>query len=500
MRLPRVETSYGRVAGRRADGVDVFLGIPFAAPTGGANRFRAPRAPEPWTGVRDADAAGDAAPQVALDAGVLPGMEVGAQSEDCLSLNVYTPAADGGRRPVMVWIHGGAFAIGSGSQSIYDGRALARRGDVVVVTIHYRLGALGFLDLAARFGEEAAESSNLGLRDQLAALAWVRENIAAFGGDPDDVTLFGESAGAMSVGALLGCPAARGLFRRAILQSGAAHCVHAREDAARVLDRFLHELGETELAALRAAPLERILRAQLACTLAADELDVLLPFQPVAGDALLPRPPLDAVRDGSAAGVPMLIGTTTDEWSLFAFMDPGLPGLDEAGFAERVAARVGSEAALRVVEAYRKQAPAGAPSDHFVALETDFVFRVPALRLADAQSRHAPVYVYEFAWRSPAQDASLGACHALDLPFVFDSLATPGMADFAGAGPDAEALRDAVMDAWLGFARGAHPGGAPASDWPRHDAASRPTLVFDRALRVGRAPREETFRVWEGLR
>jgi para-nitrobenzyl esterase len=304
----------------------------------------------------------------------------------------------------------------------------------------------------------------------------------------------------MSVGALLGCPAAAGRFRRAILQSGACHSVHRPEDAARVLDAFLGEAGVADLAGLRAAPLERILRAQLVCTLRAAELGVLLPFQPVVGDDLLPRPPLEAVCAGSAAGASMLIGTTSDEWSLFGFMDPDLETLDDAGFAARVVARVGAEVAPRVVEAYRKQAPAGTPAEHFVALETDFVFRVPALRLADAQARHAPVYVYEFAWRSPAQGGALGACHAIDLPFVFGTLDAPGVAAFAGSGGDAERLRDAAMDAWAGFARGAHPHDAPLPDWPRHDPETRPSLVFDREIRVDLARRDAPFRAWEGLR
>ncbi len=497
---PRVEIATGRLEGRRADGVDRFLGIPFAQPPTGARRFRAPEPAEPWSGVRAADACGAAAPQNALDVGVLPGMEVGRQAEDCLFLNVYTPAADAGRRPVMVWIHGGAFLLGAGSQLLYDGAALARRGDVVVVTINYRLGALGFLDLEARFGAEFADASNLGVLDQIAALAWVRENVSRFGGDPHSVTIFGESAGGMSVGTLLGSPAARGLFQRAIAQSGAAHNTHDREASARVADFFLRALGSSEARALRDASVEQILAAQLRCTLRVGELGVLLAFQPTAGGVALPEPPLAAVRGGNAAGVPVLVGTTRDEWRLFEFLDPGQREMDDAGFLARAAERVGREAAAALCDVYRKDAPDAAPADHFAAFETDRVFRVPAVRLAAAQAAHAMVYGYEFAWPSPARHGALGACHAVELPFVFGTLGAPGMAAFSGSGADAERLSEVVIGAWAAFARRGDPSCAAIPRWPRHDPATRPTLILDRHPRVELAPRDRTLRAWEGLR
>ncbi len=497
---PRVEVAAGRLEGRRADGVDCFLGIPFAQAPIGARRFRAPEPALPWSGVRVAAAFGAAAPQNALDVGVLPGMEVGAQAEDCLFLNVYTPAADAGRRPVMVWIHGGAFVLGAGSQLLYDGRALARRGDVVVVTINYRLGALGFLDLETQSGGEFAGVANLGLLDQIAALAWVRENIARLGGDPHNVSIFGESAGGMSVGTLLGSPAARGLFQRAIPQSGAAHNAHDRETSARVADFFLRALGSADPRALRDAPVERILAAQLQCTLRVGELGVLLAFQPTAGTAVLPEPPLAAVRAGNAAGVPVLVGTTRDEWRLFEFLDPGQREMDDAGFLARAVDRVGREAAAVLTDVYRKDAPDAAPADHFAAFETDRVFRVPAVRLADAQAAHAPVYGYEFAWSSPARGGTLGACHAVELPFVFGTLDAPGMAAFSGSGPDAERLSGVMMDTWAAFARGGDPSHAGIGPCPRHDPATRPTLIIDRDSRVALAPRDRTLRAWEGIR
>ena len=496
---PRVEIATGRLEGRRVDGVDRFLGIPFAQSPTGARRFRPPEPAAPWSGVRAADAFGGAAPQNALDVGVLPGMQVGRQSEDCLYLNVYTPAADPGRRPVMVWIHGGAYVLGAGSQLIYDGAPLARRGDVVVVTVNYRLGALGYLDLEPRFGAEFAGSANLGVLDQIAALAWVRENIARFGGDPGNVTIFGESAGGMSVGTLLGCPAARGLYQRAIPQSGAAQNAHDRETSARVADFYLNALGASDARALRAATVDQILAAQLQCTLRIGELGVLLAFQPSAGAPTLPDLPLDAVREGNAAGVATLVGTTRDEWRLFEFLDPGHREMSDAGFLERAVTRVGREAAATLTDVYRKDAPDAAPGDHFAAFETDRVFRVPAVRLADAQSQHAPVYGYEFAWCSPARSGALGSCHAIELPFVFGTLAAPGMAAFSGSGAEAERLSGVMMDAWAAFARSGDPSHADLPVWPQHDPATRPTMILERDAHLALAPRDRTLRAWEGI-
>jgi len=497
---PRVEIASGRLEGGRADGVDRFLGIPYALPPIGARRFRAPEPAAPWSGVRAATEFSGAAPQNALDVGVLPGMEVGRQDEDCLYLNVYTPAADAGRRPVMVWIHGGAFVLGAGSQLLYDGAALARRGDVVLVTINYRLGVLGFLDLEVRFGSGFAGADNLGLRDQIAALEWVRANIAAFGGDPENVTIFGESAGGMSVGALLGSPAASGLFHRAIPQSGAAHNAHDRGASARVADLFLGAFGSEDPRALRDASVERILKAQLQCTLHLGELGLLLAFQPVAGAGVLPGPPFAAVRAGNAAGVPVMVGTTRDEWRLFEFLDPRQREMSDEGFLKRAAERVGRGAAASLCDAYRKDAPDAAPADHFAAFETDRVFRVPAVRLADAQAQHAPVYGYEFAWPSPAKRGALGACHAIELPFVFGTLDAPGMAAFSGSGPEAERLSGLIMDAWAAFARRGDPSCTALPRWQRHDPATRPTMILDRESRLELAPRDRTLRAWEGLR
>ncbi|MBW2393696.1 MAG: carboxylesterase/lipase family protein [Deltaproteobacteria bacterium] len=503
-----VETRSGKIEGTQSDGLSVFRGVPFARPPVGALRFRAPVREESWTGVRKAFEFGTSAPQnpILLP---LPGMDVGATDEDCLYLNVYTPAADAESRPVMVWIHGGGFAIGSASQVIYDGAPLARRGDVVVVTINYRLGPLGFLHLADECPGLEDAVGNLGLRDQVAALEWVQENIAAFGGDPQNVTIFGESAGGMSVGSLLGAPSAAGLFQRAIPQSGAAHNVHDRETANRVARKFLEslEVAPADAAgALRDISTAKLLEAQKKMALELGTSVGLLPLQPSVDGDFLPEPPLDAIQAGAARGVDLMIGTNLDEWKLFGFLDAGLATLDDAGLLDRCVNQLGDEAAAkRVVDAYR-DASAGAeaqtPKDLYFAIETDRVFRMPAIRLAEAQQRHHDgVFMYLFTWESPMMGGALGSCHAVELPFVFGKLEEDGADQFAGSGPEAERLSAQLMDAWLAFARGGDPShpGLPDGRWPVYEAERRMTLRIGRDATHEQGPADQEREAWDGL-
>jgi len=502
------ETDRGRVAGREQHGVQIFRGIPYARPPLGALRFAAPEPAEPWSGVREAFEFGPSAPQNPLML-PLPGLDVGPTDEDCLSLNVYTPAADGRRRPVLVWIHGGGFVIGSGSQTIYDGSPLARRGDAVVVTLNYRLGSLGFLYLNDLFPEASGLAANAGLRDQVAALAWVQRNIAAFGGDPANVTLFGESAGGMSVATLLGAPAARGLFARAIAQSGAAHNVHTRDVASRVTEHFLGQLAGSPrdaLAALRSASPARLCEVQQQTMQQLGTALGLLPFQPVVDGEFLPRPPLEAIRAGSAAGVALLTGTTRDEWKLFRLLDASLRGFDEARLRERIAQHVPPDRLEPLLAAYRGvtvRPPDSWPVEALFAFETDRVFRMPALRLAEAQSSQpgASAFVYQFDRASPALGGLLGACHAVELPFVFGVLDLEGAKLFAGSDPDSRRLSDRVMDAWLAFARDGDPGhdDLAGGAWEAFDATRRATLLLDRDCALAFAPDEARRAAWEEL-
>ncbi|MCL4685460.1 carboxylesterase/lipase family protein [Myxococcota bacterium] len=499
-----VETDFGKLLGTEADGVRRFLGIPYAQPPLGEHRFRPPAPPTPWSGARDATRFGGSAPQPGLMLAALPGMDVGPQDEDCLFLNVYAPVAarPGDRKPVLVWIHGGGFVIGSGSQGIYDGGGLVRRGDVVVVTINYRLGVLGFLDLGEQ-GDLA--TANAGILDQVAALRWVQRHIATFGGDPDNVTIFGESAGGMSVGTLLGCPAARGLFHKAIAQSGACHAVHAdREASSAVTAAVLSTLGlaSPNVRQLREVPVEKLLAAQqqVSMQMLTTGGKHLLPFQPIVDGDTLPRHPIDAVRAGSAAGVPLLIGTNRDEWNLFGFLDPELRQLDADRIAARVQRRLPHADGAQLVAGYRASRPEADWSALWFAIETDRVFRIPAIRLAEAQAPHAPaVHAYWFTWPSPGFGGRLGACHAIDVPFVFGGLHLAGADQFVGTGPAADRLAGQTMDAWLAFARSGAPGHPGLPDWPGYAPPRRATLELGPTCQLHEDPQSQDRQLWPHL-
>ncbi len=494
-----VETRTGRIEGFQDAGLEIFLGIPYAAPPVGRRRFRGPEAPEPWSGVRDAKQYGASAPQAALELGAtLPGFSVGPQSEDCLSLNVFTQAADAGKRPVMVWIHGGAFTLGSGSQKMYDVRPLARAG-VVAVTINYRLGALGYLHLAG-LDPALDTSACAGILDQVAALEWVRDNIAEFGGDPGEVTIFGESAGGMSVGTLLGMPRAKGLFHRAIPQSGAAHSASGSETATRVAETFLDELGLSagSIEKVWDVPVDAVLSAQQR---SADRLPMpqrLRAYRPVVDGRTLEQPPIDAIRAGLAADVPVLVGACRDEERLFTLWDPAAQELDDAGVAKRMDERQPGHGA-RLVEAYRSARGDGPSAyDLYCAIETDRVFRIPAVRLAEAQAAHQlQTWAYLVTWEAQAMGGKLGACHGVDLPFVLGMVGSKAAGIFAGSGPEAERLQQEMMKAWLGFARSGDPNHDALCSWPRHDEARRATMFFGRDSHVEDSPFETERQAWQ---
>ncbi|MDQ2902972.1 MAG: carboxylesterase/lipase family protein [Chloroflexota bacterium] len=484
-----VETRYGKVRGTQDGPVQVWKGIPFARPPVGALRFRPPQPPEPWSEVRDATEFSLSSPQVAMP-GIF-GSEPVPASEDCLYLNIWSPAADGGKRPVLVWIHGGAFEGGSGSTPWYDGSAFARHGDVVVVTINYRLGALGFLYLAESGGEAYGSSGNNGILDQVAALEWVRDNIAAFGGDPARVTVFGESAGAMSIGTLLAMPAARGLFQQAILQSGAAHSVMDREKATRRAQRFMDFAGADNVATLLEKPLDALLDAQSKLMKSTSGLA----FMPVVDGVVLPQAPIEAITAGSARDVRVLIGSNRDEWKLFTLMDHSQAEVNEtelkATFGE------GASEALATYNAAQTETSA---STVWESIITDRTFRIPALRVAEAQVRQdAPVWVYRFDWRSPSFGGMLGAGHALEIVFVWDNLDKPGAEFFTGDAPTRQPLAERMHAAWIAFARDGDPITPQLPPWPAYNLQERPTMIFDEQCQVENDPQAAERKVWEGV-
>jgi para-nitrobenzyl esterase len=498
--MTKVQTQKGFLEGERREGHVAFLGVPFAKPPLGALRFRAPEPAEPWAGVRSALAFGPSSMQASSALMHVPGPF----SEDCLYLNVYTPAIDTAKRPVFFWIHGGSFVLGSGSEALYDGGRLAARGDIVVVTVSYRLGALGFSHWSQEERARLGVRSNAGLLDQIAALRWVQSNIAAFGGDPEAITIAGESAGAYSVANLLAMPEARGLFQRAIAQSG-ARLERGTGDPmrfSRALRRVL-EVSDEKLEALWDLPAERILNAQHAAAASETGGAAINTFAPVHDGDTQPLPLSEAIPSGASARVPLLIGTNRDEMNLF--LGAALKKLDEPiAEASLLASLAGlvpgtPEPRLRaLLEVYRRSRSARElpHSDRalLAAISTDALWRVPSFRFAEAHRKHQPAtFHYLFTYRSPAMRGALGAFHGLELPFVFGTLDAPGQAQLAGTGEPQERLSERMMDAWIAFTRSGEP------SWPAYDEAQRSTMVFDLHSALERAPYEEERAAWDDL-
>ena len=509
---PTVTTGLGTARGVWLDDVARFGGLPFAAPPVGDLRFRPPAPPQVWEGERDATGFGHVSPQNPSMLSALLGEEPETQSEDCLYLNVWTtaPGRPTAGLPVMVWIHGGGFEMGSGSSPMYHGEEFARSG-VVLVSVNYRLGSLGFLELGHLDGSYAGSGNN-GLLDQVAALEWVRDHIAEFGGDPRDVTIFGESAGAMSVSLLLAMPAAKGLFHRAVAQSGALSAARTPEHATKDADEFLGRTGATDIDAVLALSTEELLAAHaaVAATRVGNPEEAIaehgsplsfLAFRPVADGLSVPADPLAAVADGAAAGVSLVVGTNLDEWKLFSLM--AAPVADEAALKTRMALIVDDPD--KAVEVYQEAYPGLTPGDLESFFLTDEVFRMPAVELADAQTPHAPVFQYRFDWRSPAWGGMLGAAHAIEIPFVFNCVADPKLAVFVGDEPPAE-LAQRVHDAWVSFAATGIPTVRGLDEWPALGATGggRPVLLFsggeDGADQLADDPVSLTREFWASAR
>ncbi|MGH9417014.1 MAG: carboxylesterase/lipase family protein [Terriglobales bacterium] len=466
---PLLVTTSGPVRGSWAQGLAVFRGIPYAAAPTGALRFQPPRPPAPWTAALVATANPPACPQLQNAQG-LPAI-----SEDCLRLNVWTPALDHARRPVMVWIHGGEFAEGGNYVHAYDGAALARAGNLVVVDVQYRLGALGFLELAEIGGKDYAASGNLGLLDQIAALRWVRTNAGALGGDRGNITVFGESAGGSSIANLLAAPAARGLFQKAILESPATPGEYTGMARADQIARALMQLaGVSTVAELQRLPLDTLLSAQKKL---GDYYNPLTEFCAVNDGLFTPQPVLRMLLEGSAAEVPVLIGTNGDELKSSRASAPA-----EAPFIAALARVFGGRAAL-VAHTYEHDfGSVAAAEDQFSGDES---FRIPAIQQAEALSRTQPVWMYLFTYDAPPN----GPEHTAEIRFVFGNL--PASWPNAAAN---QRVSQAMQTAWIAFARTGNPG------WPRYDAKRRQTMEFGATPQDVSDPRGAERKLWAGVR
>jgi len=512
---PVAETASGKIRGRAVDGVNAFKGVPYGAPTVGRNRFMPPTKPEPWAGVRDAHDWAGHAPQWPSSLKQRPELadlsgprDTVPESEDCLTLNLWTRGlADGAKRPVMVWYHGGAFAFGSANMPRLDGTRLAANHDVVVVTVNQRLNILGHLHLADLAGEELAASGNAGTLDMLAALQWVRENIERFGGDPGNVTIFGQSGGGAKVSTLLAMPDARGLFHRAIVMSGAAIRLTERERAGKLADAVLKQLGLTrgQLDQLQTLPFERLIAAidparEMVGPPASPRLD-RYDFGPVVDGAVLPAHPFDPAAPDVSADIPVLVGGTKDEMGSYLAPDEKVweRTLTEDELRARVAAVPGVGAAAdRVIDTYRRLHPGANPAERLISTLTDSNFRIRTLTLADrkAAKARAPVWLYSFDWETPVFGGRLKAFHALDVPFVFDTIDVVGSTD---RGTVAHDLARRISTTWATFARTGKPDNAAIPRWPVYTQAERATLILDRECRVENDYGRETRLLWKEL-
>ena len=491
-----ITTKNGKIQGYSENGLQIFKGIPFAEPPVGDLRFKPPIAKKPWDGALETTKYSACAFQGYSELEEWIGKSA-PESEDCLYLNVWTPATDAGKRPVMVWIHGGAFLMGTGSDPMYDGSTLARRGDVVIVTINYRLGFFGFPYIKGKV-------ANLGSLDQILALKWVRDNIKLFGGDPNNVTIFGESAGGYSVVSLCSMPAAKGLFRRVIAES-APMIDPAVSD--KITVKILRKLGVKgdDFNELREKPAQEIIAIQNKI-FASDPTNIMA-LRPLIEGEIWPKHPLKAFQDGDCADIELMIGTNLDEIKLFTAMkvlSTLAAGGDNvlAGFLGTL--KVNPEKSKEIIATYKEARSAKnlsiKPKDLFDAILTDVTFRISTIRLLEAQSSHQPhTYSYLFTWPSPGLNGILGSSHALELPFVFGTLDSPTFKDFVVVNPTTKALSEKIMDAWIAFARTGNPSHKSIPKWPAYDTKKRATMALGEKCDVINAPFDKERAVWDSL-
>jgi para-nitrobenzyl esterase len=493
------ETSLGKVRGIDNAGIKTFKGIPYGVSTAGSNRFMPPIDPGKWTGVRDALEYGHSAPQ--RDPAAQPangGLGVAAQGlpvegEDCLVLNVWTPAVnDGRKRPVMFWCHGGGFATGSGSSPDTDGTNLARRGDVVVVTINHRLNVLGFANLS-EFSRDFAASGDNGMLDIVHALKWVRTNIAHFGGDPNTVMIFGQSGGGRKVETLLAMPSAKGLFHRATIESGAALQVAGRDLAMRNAEKLLAKLGisKSDVRELQKLPVEKIMAAYFAVIRDQPGVDQTVSgFVPSVDGKILPQQPFQPAASPVSADVPVMIGNTRTEMTLFANNDPEAFRLIDDGLTKRIGDMLGGNS-QEMIALYRKLNPSATPSDIYFLIASDYRYGGPTMKIAERRAAlgKGPVYLYYFKWETPVQGGRLKSPHTMEIPFAFDNVKISTR--LTGGGPEAMALADKLSDTWIAFARTGNPNTAKLPHWPAFNSSDRATMVIDNTSEVVNDPLRE---------
>jgi para-nitrobenzyl esterase len=491
-----VATQHGLLRGTMAgDSVCVWHGVQYAKQPVGNLRFSAPQPLDSWTGVKDATVIGHIAPQTRRAT-----KDLDKQGEDCLSLNIWSPAADGKKRPVMVWIHGGGFLVGSGTSPLYDGANLSKNGDVVVVNVNYRLGALGFLYFNDIKGDKKGFDDNLGIRDQVAALQWVKENIAAFGGDPETVTIFGESAGAISVLTLMNVPSAKGLFKRAIVESGAPESIFQPKTATELTLRYMKMLGVSpdSLDKMKSVSTDSlvIVMDRLINELMHEPTTVKV-LAPTIDGTFIPGDLMTAIKAGKAAGVDLMIGTNKDEATLLAIRRIGITPRNSEELAPYLA-NMTPESRKNLTATY-KHYPHKAG---VMEMTTDGIFAIPSIRFSEMQTAYAPTYMYRFDWSSPLlKMVGLKACHGLELPFVFGTLDKgPGKLFAIGASRKViHRISKQMQTSWVNFARYGNPNPTGKSEWEKYNATNRYTMIFDSKSHIAVDPCEVERKAWTGL-
>jgi len=505
---PQVTTASGRLRGLSTRGAQVFLGIPYGGPVSGEQRFRAPSPPWSWTGTREATVFGPVAPQADIRSAAMgrwgelldliyPGfgnpLEGRASGEDCLVLNVWTPSADGDARPVMVWFHGGGFQHGAASEMMFHGEQLACREDIVLVTVNHRLGVLGYTALADLAGDDFAGSGIAGVLDLVAALEWVRTNISAFGGDPGNVTIFGQSGGGAKVATLLGMPQAAGLYHKAIIQAGPGLRAISRERGSRVAAELLAAFGlqAREAARLREIPLEQLIAHQQSLLRRHFPLNEGLAIGPVIDDDQLPAHPFDPVPAPFCANVPLLIGTNADEAGMFLTEDEAFSvNMDLDSARSRLSAAVG-ERTDDVLAAYQDLYPHLPAARLLSRALSNAMMRAPSIRLAERKlAQPASVFMYLFTYETPVLGGLVRSCHSSELPFIFS---TVDRIPFAGDRPDRFEMAAIMGRTWAAFARTGHPGGGSLPAWPAYDTDRRATMLLDLAPELAHDPDREAL-------
>lgn len=497
-RTAETATSNGPVRGYHEDVLSVFKGVRYGAAPVGPLRFKPPQRPAPWTQAADATAYGAPAIQSGLGPGERrsspgdpPAPDEPASSEDCLFLNVWTPGLDARKRPVMVWLHGGGFANGSGGAAMYDGGALARKGDVVVVTVNHRLNVFGYLHLAEVFGPDYAQSGVAGMLDIVMALEWVADNIAAFGGDPANVTIFGESGGGWKVSLLMAMPGAKGLFHKAVIQSGPGLTGKPPAEAAKTAAALLGELKVTTPEELAAVDTETLSHTSVKVP-----GEVMRLYSPVVDGVALPRHPFAPDASPLAAGVPLMIGTNKDESTLFMIGHPKFGEFDEADLARHARTSAGDKADALVAE-LRKAYPDYSPTHLATAAATATGMWANSITLAERKAAQGvPVWMYMLTWETPVSRGRLRCPHALEIPLVFDNVEKAR--NFVGRGEEPQRVADQMSAAWLAFARTGDPNTDGLPRWPAYDTGRRATMIFDVESRVDDDPNSGVRKVLQG--